>query len=463
MATDLFAAATDPEKGIAVTFDLDAMRKRGLADNVPQKPGGYTFVQLLAPFVGEATSISSELAKPLAEGLVYASLLDRAIPLPVVKRAGFYLPVDVTGDISFEDSMKEAIILLGVDSSELDAKSLLADVSTAIHLKDVVFSSDDSEKTADAADDSGNAGEEEAGDERVIKQKKDGGMSFALEDGMLCATRKDASSKMCILGGDGVYAIGKAESLAALRSGEKKPAASQTEFAHIYFAAPEIGSILLTSSEDADGSLPVTITFEAADEETAQKIAPLAVMGMTRRGQALSEFEMELAMALQNLQKAVADDASASERMKKAAADMTIKSITDPYDVGFGKPDAVKVVSEGKHLELSLRIPGAYIDRLSITSYNWRNSLKGQIVSGLAAGAAKAFEMAMDKKKEERMARRRMLEEAAASENSMNEEDDEAAQAAAEAAAKQEEKKDVKGKKGQQPRVNQTKKPLRTR
>ena len=434
-AADLFAAASDPEKGIAVTIDLDAMRKRGLADNVPQKEGGYTLVQLLAPFVREITSVSTDMAKPLAEGLVYASLLDRAIPLPVVKRAGFYLPVDVTGDMTLDEALQEAAILLGVDSSEIDAKTLLADISTALHLKDALFSSNSSE---------GAASEEAGGGEGA--ENKETKMSFSLEDGMLCAVRGEPASKMCILGGEGVYAVGKSEVLSALRSAEKKPAGDRTEFAHIYFAAPSIGSILLSSTEDADGSLPVTITYEAADREMVQKIAPMAAMALEQRRQAQSEFDMELAMALQNLQKAVAEDGSASERMKKAAADMTLKSITDPYEVGFGGPDAIKFTSEGTHVELSFRIPGGFIDHLSITSYNWRNSLKGQLVSGLMAGAAKAAEMVSDKMKEDRM--KRMMEEAAGpdAEEAVDEEDA-AAKAAAEEAAKAAKTKSAKGKK----------------
>ena len=87
-ALDLFAAASEAERGVSFSLDLDALRARGILSNDPKIAGGYTLVQALAPLVGELTIFKSEWTRPLSELLVHASVVDRAVPFPKVKRLG---------------------------------------------------------------------------------------------------------------------------------------------------------------------------------------------------------------------------------------------------------------------------------------------------------------------------------------------------------------------------------------
>lgn len=366
-ALDLFAAAAEPEQGLSLSIDLDAMRARGILPSEEEIPGGYTFVQMLAPFVGELTTFKSEWTKPLSQMLVHATLLDRAAPFPKIKRLGVYVPGEELLDVALDELLLSGVLLLGVDSDAVSAQALLENYAALIRAARPAIAA-----TA-------------IGIERVPE--------VALQSDSLCLVEGvDKVPVACLLSGDGVYALGSPAALASLQARATAPAASDGElqFAHAVFADSKIGRLTIRSAGATD--LRLTIALDSPTEEASQQLAQVANLVLARRQQAQREFEMATALALQNAQHSIAQDSQAPARLREVASALTVEALFDPHGTDLMNPDNVVLAQAGKQLTLGLRLPAAYLDRNIVTMRNM-NALELSLYSGLSGLALIAAQL----------------------------------------------------------------------
>lgn len=349
-AQDLFAAAAQPRPmGISLSIDFDAMRSRGLIPTKEELPGGYTLVQSIAPFIGELTIVSSEWTKPLSEALVFATLIDRAIPFPQIKRLGFFVQGEQIFDMDFDEVLQKSVLLLGVDTDQVEAKKLLESYAAIVRaarpsLAEIMVAAD---MELDSAD-------------------------IVMQGDSLCAIEAAGKAPLaCLLGGDGVYALGSPaaiESLAA-QAAAGTNVAPGPHFARTLLMFEESMRMEILMNGEAD--LDVAISLDVPDdEETGQEIVQMANMFMARRQQARREFDMSTALALQNVQHALAQDPKAPAHLKEVAAGLTLDTIYDPYGTGLMNPDNVTLTQVGSQFVLKIHFPDAYVNHAIITSRN---------------------------------------------------------------------------------------------
>lgn len=371
-ALDLFAAAAQPEQGLSIDIDLDALRARGILPSDPKIPGGYSFVQMIAPWVGELTTAKSEWVRPLSEMLVYATLLDRTAPFPEIKRLGLYVPGEDLFDMAPGALLAQGVLLLGVEADAVSARSLLENYAALIRaarpaLAEIIATPEAQQVRAPAVELLGDS---------------------------LCVSEGTATAPLaCLLGGEGVYALGAPAALAALQARVTSPAAlpEALRFAHLAFADAAIGRLSIEATGSAD--LFLTVVFDAPTEEASQQLAQMANLILARRAQAQREFEMATALALQNAQRSIAEDGQAPARFKEVASGLTVGALFDPDGAGLMNPDNVALIQDGTRLTLEARVPAAFLDRNIITMRNL-NSFELTLYSGLAGLALIAVDFA---------------------------------------------------------------------
>lgn len=357
-ALDLFAAAAHPDQGLSISVDLDALRARGILPSGEEIPGGYTFVQFIAPFVSELTTFKSEWTKPLSELIVFASLLDRAVPFPEIKRLGVYVPGEDLLNAQIGELLHGSVVLLGIDADAVSARALLENYAALIRAA----------RPALAAVDAG-----------------DGGLpEVALQSDSLCVVEgEDRAPKACLLGGDGVYALGSPAAIASLKARVTPPTVGDGElqFAQMVFADAKIGRLTFRSAGTDD--LTLTIALESPTEEASLQFAQVANLLLARRQQAQREFEMATAIALQNAQQSIAQDAQAPAPLRAMTAGLTVETLFDPHGTDLMNPDNVTLAQTGKLLTFGLRLPAAYVDRSIVTMRNM-SAFEFSLYSGLS-------------------------------------------------------------------------------
>ncbi len=373
-ALDLFAAASQPEQGLAIDLDLDAMRARGLLPSDPEIPGGASFVQMLAPFMGELTALKSEWARPLSKMLVYATLIDRAAPFPAIKRLGLH----VAGEDLFEMDMSalfaQSVLLIGVEADAFSAKALLENYAALARAA-----------RPEVAELIAGFGAEARAPE------------VAIQGEALCVVEGQQAREpiACLLGGEGVYALGAPAAIAALQARVAAPAAvpSELRFARIAFADGEIGRLAIEVAGSAD--LLLTIALDAPTVAASQQFAQMANLILARRQQARREFEMATALALQNAQRSIAEDGQAPVQFKEVAAGLTVEAVFDPHGTGLMNPDNESLTQVGTLLTFSARVPAAQLDRNLIAMRNM-SALELSFYSGLVGLAVVAAQLSTD-------------------------------------------------------------------
>ena len=358
-ALDLFAAASEAERGVSFSLDLDALRARGILSNDPKIAGGYTLVQALAPFVGELTTFKSEWTRPLSELLVHASIVDRAVPFPRIKRLGLYVPrvAPLSASTRVADVARQSALLIGVEADAAAVQAILSSYAAIVRA---------SRPTVSSA----------IGERGPVPE-------VALVDGALCVLEGDDRAPLaCLLGGDGVYVLGTPQVLDALKSrgaasdstrggGTDTPDATGNtpiQFFSLAYADDKVGRVLVRASGSDDVTL--TIALDSPTEATSQQFAQVAHLFLARRQQAQREFAVATAMALQNVQESLRQDAQAPEDLRATVSRLTADAIFDPYNTGLMNPDNVALTQSGKVLTLTARLPAAHVDHHIVT---WRN------------------------------------------------------------------------------------------
>lgn len=391
-AAQMFDAIGKPmENGFGLDVDLDALVRRGIVEDRAEMEGGYSLVQLLAPFVGDATMVKSSLAKPAAELLVYASLVDRTLPFHDVKRLGLWAPLDGE-EAEVKDMLQKGVLIIGTEATQVDNKVLLETAATMIRLGAAALSDEKKEGEADAA------GGDSAKTPYVMKGDK------------LCTVVEDEKPALCIYGGDGVIAGGYENSLDQLLAMSSAAAAEAAQpgetagiqvaprpgFGGLWVSVKEKGTLVLTTADESNGDATVKVVAHANNPMAAAQVAPIIEMGLMQRLQSRREFDMATSVALQNARKTLEADADAPAALKEVAASMTLESITDPYSVGIMDPDNVKFSKDGDDLVLTLKAPAGYVDHLAITARNM-GTLKRRLVIGLATAMSEAAKKGFEK------------------------------------------------------------------
>lgn len=370
-ALDLFAAASEAERGVSFSLDLDALRARGILSNDPKIAGGYTLVQALAPLVGELTIFKSEWTRPLSELLVHASVVDRAVPFPKVKRLGLYVPrvAPLSASTRVADVARQSALLVGVEADAAAVRAILSSYAAIVRASRPSVSS-------------------AIGERGPVPE-------VALVDGSLCVLEGDDRAPLaCLFGGDGVYVLGTPQVLDALKSrgaasdstrggGTNTPDATGNtpiQFFSLAYADDKVGRVFARAFGDDD--LTLTIALDSPTEAISQQFAQVAHLFLARRQQAQREFSVATAMALQNVQAAIGQDAQAPEDLRAAVSQLTVDAIFDPYGTGLMNPDNVALTQDGKVLTLTARLPAAHVDHHIVT---WRNmsAFEFSLYSGL--------------------------------------------------------------------------------
>ena len=358
-AAAFFARAEAPGPGAALTVDLDALQRLGLVGKT------FTLHQLAsvsAAVLSQLSSSDSPEAQAFARGAVVSALLREWAKWPNVRRFGFFVPSDrflVGGERAVASS---AVAALAVDGDSPDNAQLLAGVVALVR---------------SVAEDMAREG----APVRVSLRGQD-----------LCVEGATPEMPMCVRPQRGLILFGSPDALSGLAAlpPPSAPAATAGQ-------APLLMGFRLNLGPKGRGrlsftgrdSVRVVLELEGASPRDIGTVDAVVKRGLSEYDSHQEQVRQAVAAGLAEVQRSIAQDASAPASLKQAASALAAQGVVDDKGYWAQLRQSVQVVSTQDRFSMELTVPAGAVKELSDAIATGGSSMV--LMGGMAAAAIPNF------------------------------------------------------------------------